>query len=148
MLGIEELKGRRGHKEQAKGVRVALSFRLWGDPELRLLPMPLAQPRLAAVRAEWLGSDGLRIDVPAERLPEAEADKYTAFPFPNSQFAGLVRTESDATKRLLPVYFFCLPLPAGAGEGLSLLFSTRRPEGGCPHRSRPRRGVRGLPAGP
>ena len=148
MLCIEELKGRRGHKEQAKGVRVALSFRLWGDPELRLLPMPLSRPRLAAVRAQWVGSGapaakggqpgrivpgpggglhdppsrrvGLRIDVPAQRLPEAECDKYTAFPFPDSQFAGLLRTESDATKRLLPVYFFCLPLPAAAGEGLAL----------------------------
>jgi hypothetical protein len=118
MLCIEELKGRRGHKEQAKGVRVALSFRLWGDPELRLLPMPLAAPRLAAVRAAWQGWDRLRIDVPAARLPEAQADKYTAFPFPNSQFAGLLRTESGETKRLLPVYFFCLPLPANGALAL------------------------------
>lgn len=49
MLCIEELKGRRGHKEQAKGVRVALSFRLWGDPELHLLPMPPAAPKLPPV---------------------------------------------------------------------------------------------------
>ncbi len=131
MLCIEELKGRRGHKEQAKGIRVALSFRLWGDPELRVLPMPLAAPRLAAVRAEWLGGDRLRIDVPAERLPEAECDKYTAFPFPNSQFAGLLRTEADATKRLLPVYFFCLPLPPTLlANGLLALEPSRSTPGG------------------
>ena len=131
MLCVEELKGRRGHKEQAKGVRVAFSFRLWGDPELRLLPMPLSRPRLAAVRAQWVGTDGLRIDVPAQRLPEAESDKYTAFPFPDSQFAGLLRTESDATKRLLPVYFFCLPLPPAleASEGLALEPSRATPGG-------------------
>jgi hypothetical protein len=111
ILCVEELKGRRGHKEQAKGVRVALSFRLWGDPELRVLPMPPLQPRQAPVRAEWIGRDTLRITLPAERLPEAHADKYAASTFPNSQFAGLTRTENDATKRISPVYFFCLPLP-------------------------------------
>ena len=45
MLCVEELKGRRGHKEQAKGIRVALSFRLWGDPEMTALPMRLPEPR-------------------------------------------------------------------------------------------------------
>ena len=39
MFCVEDLKARRGHKEKAKGVRVALSFRLWGDPELQVLPM-------------------------------------------------------------------------------------------------------------
>ena len=34
---LEDLKARRGQKEQAKSRRVALSFRLWGDPELRVL---------------------------------------------------------------------------------------------------------------
>ena len=112
MLCVEELKGRRGHKEQAKGIRVALSFRVWGDPELRVWPMPLSQPRQEPVRAEWLGWNAVRIDVPQTRLPEARYDKYTASIFPNSQFAGLLHTEPDMTKRLTPIYFFCLPLPA------------------------------------
>ena len=111
ILCVEELKTRRGHKEQAKGVRVALSFRLWGDPELRVWPMPLAGPRQTPVRAEWAGRDTLRIIVPDERLPEARCDKYSANTFPNSQFAGLMRAEGETTKRISPVYFFCLPLP-------------------------------------
>jgi hypothetical protein len=122
MLCVEELKTRRGHKEQGKGVRVALSFRLWGDPELRVWPTPLGEPRQAPVRAEWAGPDSLRIVLPDGRLPEARCDKYAAMAFANSQFAGLIHTESDATKRLTPLYFFALPLPANlaAEPGLSL----------------------------
>ena len=75
MFCVEELKARRGHKEKAKGVRVALSFRLWGDPELQVLPNRLGEPRQAPVRAEWVGDDTLRIDVPrvaASRGPQRE----------------------------------------------------------------------------
>jgi hypothetical protein len=122
MLCVEELKGRRGHKEQAKGIRVALSFRLWGDPELKPWPMRLAEPRQAPVRAEWLGWNALRVHVPEARFPEIRCDKYAASIFPNSQFAGLIHTEPDSTKRLSPIYFFCLPLPAtlSANEALTL----------------------------
>jgi hypothetical protein len=111
MLCVEELKGRRGHKQQAKGIRVALSFRVWGDPELHVWPMPLTPPQQEPVRADWLGWNALRIDVPQVRLPEARVDKYAASIFPNSQFAGLIRSEADSTKRLSPIYFFCMPLP-------------------------------------
>jgi hypothetical protein len=131
MLCVEELKGRRGHKEQAKGIRVALSFRLWGDPELKPWPMPLSEPRQAPVRAEWLGWNALRIDVPQARFPEIRCDKYAVSIFPNSQFAGLIHTEPPdslnpnmkaGTKRLSPIYFFCLPLPATltANDALTL----------------------------
>ncbi len=122
MLCVEDLKGRRGHKEQAKGMRAALSFRLWGDPELRVLPAALDRPRQPPLRAEWTGLDTLRIFIPKQRLPEAHSDKYWANTFPNSQFAGLLHTENDATKRLSPVYFFCLPLPetSRAGDAFSL----------------------------
>ncbi len=127
MLCVEELKGRRGHKEQAKGIRVALSFRVWGDPELRVWPMRLSEPRQEPVRAEWLGWNAVRIDVPQTRLPEARCDKYAVSIFPNSQFAGLLRTEPDGTKRLSPIYFFCLPLPAtlAANPGASVLEPSR-----------------------
>ena len=70
---------------------MALSFRLWGDPELRVLPMPLGLAAAGAVLRSGAAGTRLRIDVPAVRLPEASSDKYMAFPFPNSQFAGLVR---------------------------------------------------------
>ena len=127
MLCVEELKGRRGHKEQAKGIRVALSFRVWGDPEMTALPMRLPEPRQEPVRAEWLGWNAVRIAVPQTRLPETRCDKYVVSIFPNSQFAGLLRTEPDATKRLSPIYFFCLPLPAtlAANRGASGLEPSR-----------------------
>jgi hypothetical protein len=114
MFCVEELKARRGHTEKAKGVRVALSFRLWGDPELQVLSMPLGEPRQPPVRAEWVGNDSLRIHVPLVRLPEVRSDKYVASMFPNSQAAGLLKTNGESLKRISPVYFFCLPLPAAS----------------------------------
>ena len=113
MFCVEELKARRGHKEQAKGVRVALSFRLWGDPELQVLPSRLGEPRQAPVRAEWVGDDTLRIDVPESRLPEARSDKYVASMFPNSQTAGLLKSEGGDDEEDLAVL---LLLPAAAGR--------------------------------
>ncbi len=122
MFCVEELKARRGHKEMAKGVRVAMSFRLWGDPELQVLPTRLGEPRQAPIRAQWVGDGTLRIDVPRSRLPEARTDRYVASMFPNSQTAGLVKTEGETMKKILPVYYFRLPLPGGWAkrEGLEL----------------------------
>ncbi len=116
MFCAEELKARRGHKEQAKGVRVALSFRLWGDPELAVLPNLPEGPRQAPLRAEWVGNDTLRIDVPQSRLPDAYCDRYVASMFPNSQTAGLIKFEGEMMKRVLPLYYFCLPLPEGLAQ--------------------------------
>ena len=114
MFCVEELKARRGHKESVKGIRVAMSFRLWGDPELPVLPSRLGEPRQAPVRAEWVADDTLRITLPAARLPEARSEKYVASMFPNSQAAGLLKTEEgEPMKRISPFYFFCLPLPEG-----------------------------------
>ena len=149
MFCVEELKARRGHKEKAKGVRVALSFRLWGDPELQVLPMRLGEPRQAPIRAEWVGDDTLRIDVPQSRLPEARSEKYVASMFPNSQAAGLLKTEEgETTKRISPLYYFCLPLPEGTGHGQRRdgtgAVAERCQAGRRPHRSEPRPAVPGL----
>ncbi len=114
---VEELKARRGFKEKAKAVRAALSFRLWGDPELQVLP-PLGKPRQAPVQAEWVGDDTLRIHLPESRLPDARSEKYVASMFPNSQTAGLMKPEKGETmKRISPFYFFCLPLPESVAHG-------------------------------
>ena len=104
--------GRRGHKELAKGRRVAVSFRLWGDPELRLLPGPLGRPQGRRFGAPG-GPDTLVIRIPDERLPEARSNKYVARMFPGSQAAGMVKPiEGGADRRLTPVYFFRQPLPS------------------------------------
>ncbi len=116
MLCVEDLKSHRGHKEQAKGVRVAMSFRLWGDPELTVFPMPIGVPLQPPVSATWARGDRLQIHIPSIRLPEARSNKFTAEMFPYSQAAGLIKPhEADALKMLSPVYYFCLPLPLAAG---------------------------------
>ena len=118
MFCLEDLKARRGHKEQAKGRRVALSFRLWGDPELGLLPAPPGLPRQPPVAIDSSEPGTLTIHVPAERLPEARSSKYVAHMFPGSQSAGMVKLQGGDSARLLtPIYYFRLPLPAGALAG-------------------------------
>jgi len=111
---LEDLKTRRGLKEQAKGRRVALSFRLWGDPELRVLPSSLDKPLQPPLAIRSTAPDQLTIDVPSNRLPEARSVKYFARMFPGSQPAGMVKQAAgDTAKRVTPVYFFRMPLPDG-----------------------------------
>jgi hypothetical protein len=121
LLCLEDLKGRRGHKEQAKGRRVAVSFRLWGDPELRFFPGWLGRPAQLPVALDWAGPETLTIHTPAHRLPEARSSKYFAHMFPGSQAAGMVKeVEGDPERRLTPVYYFRVPLRADwpfGGEG-------------------------------
>jgi hypothetical protein len=152
LLCLEDLKGRRGYKEQAKGQRVALSFRLWGDPEVCVLPGVAGRPAHAPVAIAWTGPDTLAIRVPDERLPECRSDKYVAHMFPGSQAAGMVRREGDALRRLAPVYFFRVPLPqklpspacrsgtigrwaGGEGNGIGETLRTADPASNSPHPS-------------
>ncbi len=110
---LEDLKTRRGQKEQAKSRRVALSFRLWGDPELRVLPAAGAAPQCPPLALRPSGPDELVIEVPRRRLPEARNGKYYARMFPGSQPAGMVKQpKREAARQVTPVYFFRVPLPA------------------------------------
>ena len=52
---LEDLKAQRGLKEQAKSRRVALSFRLWGDPETLVPAGPPRSPHNSPVAAHWSG---------------------------------------------------------------------------------------------
>jgi hypothetical protein len=111
---VQELKRLRGHKEQAKTQRVALSFCLWGDPEVRPFPQGVGAPVQAPVTARWQSAGRLSVALPAERLPAARAGSFEAQLFPGSQVAGLVEGKrTELTRRLLPLYFFRLPMPAG-----------------------------------
>jgi hypothetical protein len=84
-----------------------VSFRLWGDPELRFFPSPVGRPTQQPVAVHWTGPDTLTIRIPAHRLPEARSSKYFARMFPGSQAAGMVKgVEGEAERRLTPVYFF------------------------------------------
>jgi hypothetical protein len=111
LLCLADLKAQRGMKEQGSGQRVAISFRLWGDPELALFAAP-AVPRQPPVDAEWTGAGELTIHVPAKRYPEARSDPYYARVFPGSETAGLVKKrEGDSLRRILSGYYFRVPLP-------------------------------------
>jgi hypothetical protein len=113
LLCLEDLKTRRGHKEQAKGRRVAVSFRLWGDPEQRFFPARLGPPAQSPIALAWTGPETLTIHTPPHRLPEARSSKYVAHMFPGSQAAGMVKAvEGEPQRRLTPVYYFRAPLPA------------------------------------
>jgi hypothetical protein len=109
---LQDLGDHRGHQEQAKMQRVALSFRLWGDPELRVFPQPLAKPTRRPVSITWDAPDRLKIKLPETRLAEQRAAAYVARLFPGSETGAMVRRAGSGEARLLtPVHFFRLPLP-------------------------------------
>ena len=108
---LGDLKILRGLKEQAASRRVALSFRLWGDPELPVFPDAL-KPLEPPVTAQWTAPGELSIRFPAKRFPEAHSSQYVARMFPGSQAAGLIKKRNgEPLRRVLPGYFFRVPLP-------------------------------------
>ncbi len=107
-----ELKAKRGHTGMAKVHRVALSFCLWGDPELRVLPPSLPKPSRKAIAVRWKAPDTIRLSTPKRYLPVSQTAKYQARIFPGSQIAGVVKRLKDKEyRRLMPLYFFRLELP-------------------------------------
>lgn len=111
---LAELKAKRGHTQQAKVVRAALSFRLWGDPEMRVCHGRVRPPRRRPVRVRFGPPDRIVITLPARRLPECRTEKYRARMFPGSQAAGIVKSaKGRPRRRLMPLYFERLPLPDG-----------------------------------
>jgi hypothetical protein len=117
-LCLQDLKNRRGHVEQAKSYRVALSFRLWGDPELRPFPEDLPAPRRPPLRVEWREPDELHIFTPPKRLPTtARTAEYRLRGYPGTEAAGIVkRSKTQTSRRILPLYFLRLDLPARFSE--------------------------------
>lgn len=113
-LCLARLKAARGHKEQPKVARAALSFRLWGDPELPVLPLEaVGNAVLPTLSARFLGPNTLSVSVPRYRLAEVKTDRYVARLFPGSQVAGLVKQIKDKPKdnpqrRLMPTYYLRL----------------------------------------
>jgi len=111
-LCLAELKKKRGHTETAKVYRAALSFCLWGDPELRITAGLPNKPKLKPISAKLVPPDKIRILTPRRRLPELRTEKYFVRMFPASQVAGIVkRLKAREARRLTPIYFFRLPVP-------------------------------------
>lgn len=116
-LCLGRLKAARGHKEQAKAYRAALSFRLWGDPEVQVLPGAARNCTLPPITARFRGEDTVSVSIPRRRLPPGRTDKYAARIFPGSQLAGIVkRLKSQTHRRLMPTYFFRLSVPKAFAE--------------------------------
>ena len=114
-LCLAQLKQQRGHQETAKVYRAALTFRFWGDPEMRLFSS-VAKPRRRGISAAMTDPTTVRISTPKYRLPESRNERYFARLFPGSQLAGIVkRLTNEPIRRLTPLYFFRLPLPGGSG---------------------------------
>ena len=111
------LKEARGHKEQAKVLRVAMSFRLWGDPEAVVFPGIKGKPTLRPITGKLRGRK-VTLQLPARKLPEARTIKYAVRAFPGSQTAGIVkRLKGKDYRRLMPTYFLRLDRPVGLNMG-------------------------------
>ena len=74
-------------------------FPALGRPQLQVLPNRPGEPH-QGLRAQWVGNDTLRIDVPKSRLPKVRSEKYVASMFPNSQAAGLLKTDGETLKKI------------------------------------------------
>lgn len=122
LLCVGLLKTERGHKEQTKVKRVAYSFHLWGDPEVRLFHGLPKQPNLQPVSAKFVEPDKILISVPKKRLPTVRTKEYFLRLFPAGEVAGIVaRLKNREERRVMPIYFFRIPMP----ESRELLQRTR-----------------------
>ena len=110
-LCLADLKSKRGHTEQAKVHRVALSFCLWGDPEMKIISTT-RKPNRKSVKAKLIAPNIIHVSTPKRRLPQANTDKYFVRMFPCNQVAGIVkRLKQKNIRRILPIYFFRIPMP-------------------------------------
>jgi len=114
LLCLGELKRKREHTETKKVYRVALSFCLWGDPELRLTTELTRKPKRRPVLATFTSPDKIDISTPKLWLPQSRTEKYFIRMFPGSEAAGIIkRLKNKEIRRLTPIYFFRLPIPTG-----------------------------------
>jgi hypothetical protein len=112
LLCVSALKTARGHKEQAKVLRVAYGFHLWGDPESKVFNGLSSSPKLKPVTAKFIGPDKIRIVVPKRRMSTSRTSQYFLRMFPGSEVAGIVkRLKNKDIRRITPIYFFRLAMP-------------------------------------
>ena len=115
LLCVSALKAARGHKEQAKVLRVAYGFHLWGDPESKVFNGLSSSPKLDPVSAEFIDPDKIRIVVPKRRMLTSRTSQYFLRIFPGSEVAGIVkRLKNKDIRRITPIYFFKLAMPKDA----------------------------------
>jgi hypothetical protein len=113
-VSLAWLKDKRGHSEQPKVYRVALSFALWGDPELRILHGKPRKPKKGPADATFVAPDRVRLDIPFHRLRQVRTPAYVARMAPGAETAGIVmRIKNKPYRRLAPLYFFRVRVPDG-----------------------------------
>lgn len=128
-LLLSDLKVLRGHSEQSKTLRVGHSFRLWGDPELRVFPSRRAarKPGVAAA----LRDDKVQLAFPQRRLVNLRNRGFVVRAYPGSELAGIVRKgKQSGARRILGVHFHRLKAPRGFAKlGFTRLVApkTQRP---------------------
>ncbi|MFZ2147688.1 MAG: C25 family cysteine peptidase [Sedimentisphaerales bacterium] len=114
LLCVSALKKARGHTQYAKVERVAYTFHLWGDPELRLYNGLQNSQRIKAVSAGFVEPDKISITIPTKRLSTSRTEKYFLRMFPGSEAAGILkRLKGKEIRRVAPMYFFRIPMPKG-----------------------------------
>jgi len=114
LLCVSALKKARGHTQYAKVERVAYSFHLWGDPELRLYTGLRNSQKLKSVSGRFVEPDKISITIPTKRLSTSRTEKYFLRMFPGSEAAGILkRLKGKEIRRVAPIYFFRIPMPKG-----------------------------------
>lgn len=114
LLCVGALKKARGHTQYAKVERVAHSFHLWGDPEMRLYNGLQNSQRLKPVSGRFVEPDKISITIPTKRLSTSRTEKYFLRMFPGSEAAGILkRLKGKEIRRVAPIYFFRIPMPKG-----------------------------------
>jgi len=114
LLCVGALKKARGHTQYAKAERVAYSFHLWGDPELRFYTGLQNIQKLKPVSGRFVEPDKISIKIPARRLPTSRTEKYFLRMFPGSEAAGILkRLKGKEIRRIAPIYSFRIPMPRG-----------------------------------
>lgn len=107
---LANLRRQRQHNEVEKLLRVAYSFRLWGDPELKVFPRKLKPPKKEGIQFK-LTDDKVVITTPKKTVIDAENHVYSAKLFSKVKVAGLLKKiPNKKNKRLASVYFAKIPI--------------------------------------
>ena len=107
-LSIVKLKELRGHLEQPKTMRVALTFRLWGDPESKLFYKKLPSPIRSTVQTRIIDGKNLEFITPSNKYKQIKNGFYHLPYFPGAQMAGVVTVSKNPDKisRRINVFYF------------------------------------------
>ena len=112
-LSIVKLKELRGHLEQPKTMRVALTFRLWGDPESKLFYKKLPSPTRPTVQTRVTDGKSLEFITPSNKYKQIKNGFYHLPYFPGAQTAGVVTVSKNPDKisrRINAFYFARIPV--------------------------------------